>query len=138
MYDGAAWNAVRRSVRWPGCFPAYTVQETQGESAMTALQRAQCIVQNAQSDFFIYPADFFKIRELSVQAPLPEAWTAGFGASRASVTLSARNFYRWVKDEFPVLDPEVGGNVGFDTDVRSMLEHVPPPAFYTLSVQLVF
>ena len=88
----------------------------------------------------IQEADFFKIRELSVQAPLPEAWIEGFGASRANVTFSARNFFRWVPDGdgFNTLDPEVGGNVGFDTQVRSMLEHVPPPAFYTLSFQMVF
>ena len=105
---------------------------------MTAEQRARCIVGNTESDFFVAPADFFKIRELSVQAPLPESWTDRFGASRASLTFSARNFYRRVDDQLRTLDPEVGGNVGFDTDVRSMSEHVPPPAFYTFSIQMVF
>ncbi|MGI9627844.1 MAG: TonB-dependent receptor domain-containing protein, partial [Longimicrobiales bacterium] len=138
MYNGAARAATSRSVRWPGCFEAYTVEENQGVAAMTAEQRARCIVANSQADFFIYPSDFFKIRELSVQAPLPEGWVSGLGVSRANLTLSGRNFFTRLKDEFRTLDPEVGGNVGFDTAVRSMLEHVPPPAFWTLSVQMVF
>ncbi|MDH3223196.1 MAG: TonB-dependent receptor [Gemmatimonadota bacterium] len=140
MENGAAGAAISRSVRWPGCFEAYRVEETQGYDALNARQRARCDVANYQGDFMIVPADFFKIRELSLQAPLPEGWVEGFGASRASITLSARNFYRWIDDDggFFTLDPEVGGNVGFDTQVRSMLEHVPPPAFYTLSFQMVF
>ena len=140
MENGAAGAAISRSVRWPGCYESYRIEETQGYDALNALQRARCDVANYQGDFMIVPADFFKIRELSVQAPLPESWIEGFGASRANLTLSARNFFRWVDDDggFFTLDPEVGGNVGFDTQVRSMLEHVPPPAFYTLSLQMVF
>ena len=140
MYNGAAGAAISRSVRWPGCFEAYRVEETQGASALTALQRARCDLNFYEADFMVVPADFFKIRELSVQAPLPEGWIESFGASRANLTLSARNFYSWVDSDggFFTLDPEVGANVGFDTQVRSMLEHVPPPAYYTLSVQVVF
>lgn len=136
MYDGAAWNAVRRSVRWPGCFEAYKVQETQGIEAMTAKQRAMCIVQNAQADFFVYPADFFKLRELTVQAPLPDGWIPS--ASRTTITLSGRNIWKWVNHDFPVFEPEMGNNSGFNTQVRSILEHVPPPATFTASIRVVF
>ena len=144
-YQGGAWMlngpqaaATRRSVRWAGCFEAYNTSETRGYEALTAEERARCNVAHYQSDFAIQPADFFKIREVSAQAPLPDAWASMVGAARANVTLSARNFFRWVDPLMRTLDPEVGGNVGFNTRVRSMSEHVPPPAYYTISMQVVF
>lgn len=138
MYNGAQAAATRRSVRWAGCFEAYNTWETQGYEALTAEERTRCNVSLYQSDFAVQPSDFFKIREVSVQAPLPESWASRMGASRASFTLSGRNFFRWVSPLMRTLDPEVGGNVGYNTRVRSMLEHVPPPAYYTVSFQVVF
>ena len=35
-----------------------------------------------------------------------------------------------------VFDPETGSNGGFNNRVRSILEHVPPPATYTASTKL--
>ena len=138
MSNGPQAAATRRSVRWAGCFEAYNTWETQGYAALTAEERARCDVKFYQGDFSIQPADFFKIREVSAQAPLPDAWVAPMGASRAHITFSARNFFRWVDPLMRTLDPEVGGNVGFNTRVRRMSEHVPPPAFYTFALQLVF
>ncbi len=138
MSNGAQAAATRRSVRWAGCFEAYHTWETQGYEALTAEERARCDVKFYESDFSIQPADFFKIREVSAQAPLPGSWVDQIGASRAHVTLSGRNFFRWVDPRMRTLDPEVGGNVGFNTQVRSMSEHVPPPAYYTFSLQVVF
>ena len=138
MLNGPQAAATRRSVRWAGCFEAYNTWETQGYAALTAEERARCDVKHYQGDFAVQPADFFKIREVSAQAPLPDAWAATVGASRANVTFSGRNFFRWVDPLMRTMDPEVGGNVGFNTRVRSMSEHVPPPAFYTFSLQLVF
>ncbi len=138
MYNGAQAAATRRSVRWAGCFEAYNTWETAGYQGLTAEERARCDVQWYQSDFAIQPSDFFKIREVSLQAPLPDGLPAMIGASRANVTISARNFFRWVDPLMRTLDPEVGGNVGYNTRVRSMLEHVPPPAFYTFAMQVVF
>ena len=138
IYNGPQAAATRRSVRWAGCFEAYNTWETDGYEALTAEERARCDVKWYQSDFAIQPADFFKIREVSLQAPLPDEWANMVGASRANVTLSGRNIFRWVDPLMRTLDPEVGGNVGYNTQVRSMTEHVPPPAYYTLSMQLVF
>ena len=138
MLNGPQAAATRRSVRWAGCFEAYNTWETQGYAALTAEERARCDLKFYQSDFAVQPADFFKIREVSAQVPLPDAWAAMVGASRATATFSGRNFFRWVDPLMRTLDPEVGGNVGFNTRVRSMTEHVPPPAFYTFSMQLVF
>ena len=136
MYDGAAWNAVTRSVRWPGCFEAYKVQEEEGIAGMTAKQRAQCLVSFARSDYFVYPAEFFKIRELTLQVPLPQRLMPG--STRSTLTLAGRNIWKWVNKDFPVFEPEMGNNNGFDTQVRALLEHIPAPAIYTLALRVTF
>lgn len=137
MYDGAAFNAVRRSVRWAGCFETYNIEETQGRSAVTAEQRARCLdVGSVRADNFVYPADFFKLREVTLQAAVPEGWIPS--ASRATLTVSGRNLWKWVNEDFPVFDPEMGANTGFNTSVRSILEHVPAPASFTASLRVIF
>ncbi len=136
MYDGAAWNAITRSVKWPGCFADYKLSEEQGPDALTAKQRSRCVVQFAQSDFEIYKADFFKIRELTVQAPIPSKLMPG--ATHAALSLTARNFWKWVNSDFPVFEPEMGNNNGFNTTERSLLEQIPPPATYTLALRVTF
>jgi hypothetical protein len=60
------------------------------------------------------------------------------GASSARLTLAGYNLWKWVNKDFPVFDPETGNNGGFDSRVRSILEHVPPPAVYTASVRATF
>jgi hypothetical protein len=43
-----------------------------------------------------------------------------------------------LNEDFPVFDPETGNNGGFGSRVRSILEHVPPPAVYTASLRMTF
>ena len=136
MYDGAAFNAVTRSVRWPGCYEFYTLQETGRTSEIRALDQARCTPASSRADYFIYPANFFKLREVSVNTPVPTRFIPG--ASSASFTLAGHNVWRWLNDDFPVFDPETGNNGGFDSRVRSILEHVPPPASYTATLRIIF
>ena len=136
MYDGAAYNAVVRSVRWPGCYDFYTLQETGRANEATALQTARCTVSLTRQDYFIYPADFFKLREVSLSVPIPERLLRG--ASSARLTLAGQNVWKWLNKDFPVFDPETNNNGGFDSRVRSILEHVPPPATYTASIRVTF
>jgi TonB-linked SusC/RagA family outer membrane protein len=136
MYDGAAFNAVTRSVRWPGCYDFYTLQESGRLSDATQLQRARCTASTTKADYFIYPADFFKLRDLSMAIPLPARLMRG--ATSSMLTLAGHNIYKSVNKDFPVFDPETGNNGGFDSQVRSILEQVPPPATYTASIRLAF
>jgi TonB-linked SusC/RagA family outer membrane protein len=137
MYDGAAYNAVNRSVRWPGCYDFYTLQETGRANEATALERARCASPaDTREGYFIYPADFFKVREVSLSVPVPARYLRG--ATSARVTLAGYNVWKWVNKDFPVFDPETGNNWGLDARVRSILEHVPPPAVYTASVRATF
>ena len=136
MYDGAAFNAVTRSVRWPGCYDFYTLQETGKAADATALQTARCTVAATKADYFIYPADFFKLRDISLAIPIAQRYVPG--ASSAFLTFAGHNIYKRVNKDFPVFDPETGNNGGFDSQVRSILEHVPPPATYTASLRVTF
>ncbi|MFN8581370.1 MAG: TonB-dependent receptor [Gemmatimonadaceae bacterium] len=136
MYDGAAFNAVQRSVRWPGCYGFYNLQEAGKLSEATALQTARCTVSLTRADFFIYPAQFFKLRDVSVSVPFPSRWVPR--STSASVTLAAHNAWKWVNKDFPVFDPETGNNGGFDSSVRSILEHVPPPASFVAALRVTF
>jgi hypothetical protein len=59
-----------------------------------------------QTKEFIYPADFIKLREVSLTYMLPPAFTERVGFSRASVTVSGRNLGLWTRYKGNS-DPEV-------------------------------
>ena len=136
MYDGAGFNAVQRSVRWPGCYDFYTLQETGKIDQATALQTQRCTPSTTRSDYWVYPASYFKVRDVSVSIPIPARYITG--ASSARLTFSGHNVWKWVNKDFPALDPETGNNDGFNAKVRSLLEHVPPPALYMASLRVTF
>jgi len=151
---GVANNAVGRSVIWAGCYDEYTIagaapiqEDSPGRGQLTALQRAKCDADLVDSNFWAEKADFFKLRELSIQAPLPENLLPG--ASGATVTLSGRNIFRWTNDEWTHFDPEMGGNndnnpISRDGAqpgsflVTEISEHIPAPAIWTLAFRVVF
>lgn len=134
--DGAANAATSRSVRWPGCYEFYTLQETGRTSEIKAIDNARCTVSGTRGDYWVYPADFIKLREVSLNFPIPQRLLRG--ARSASFTLSAHNAWKWVNKDFPTFDPETGNNGGFDSRVRSILEHVPPPAAYNAILRITF
>ena len=136
MYDGAAFNAITRGIRWPGCYKFYSQQESGQQSAATNLDAARCTSGITKADYFIYPADFFKIRDFTFSVPVPAKYLRG--ASSARLTLGGHNVWKWVNKDFPVFDPETGNNDGFNSRVRSILEHVPPPATYSASIRMTF
>ena len=62
------------------------------------------------------------------------------------VKFSAKNAYRWLNDDFPLFDPEMvsgGGRLtgsstsGYHSS-RSISEHIPSTASYTLSLRVSF
>lgn len=151
---GVAQNAVRRSVVWAGCNEVYNIAgeaplraTSPGRDQLTALQRAKCDPGLTDTDYWTEKADFFKIRDVTLQAPLPESWVPG--ASGATLTVSGRNIFRWTNDEWTHFDPEMGGNndnnpisrngaSSGDFLVTSISEHIPAPAMYTVALRVVF
>lgn len=135
--NGAEANAISRSVRWPGCFETYAIEETQGRSAVTAGERARCLdISDFQGSFSIVPSDFFKLRDVTAQIPVPEGWLPR--TDQATLTLSGRNLARWTREEFNTMDPEIGFQGYSETSTRSISEHIPPPASFVVSLRIAF
>jgi TonB-dependent SusC/RagA subfamily outer membrane receptor len=127
MVEGASFNALSRAVKWPLCFDAPTyLQTTPDESNWTAWQRTICDSKNVRSDYFIFPADFFKLRDVTIRAPVPARFLRG--ARSAQVSLSVQNWYRRQNKALRLFDPEMTDNAGFNETVRGINEHIPAPA----------
>jgi hypothetical protein len=73
---------------------------------------------------------------VSLSVPVPARFISG--AQSARLTIAGHNVWKWVNKDFPTQDPETNNNGGFDTKVRSLLEHVPPPALYTAALRVTF
>ncbi len=156
---GVASNALGRSVIWPGCYAEYAIAGTNTQNgpmtpsnspnygALTAMQRARCNPNLVESEFWAESADFFKIREVTVQVPLPASLIPASGG--ANLTFSGRNIWRWTNDDWTHYDPEMGGNSdnnpisrdGVSTGdflVTSISEHIPPPATFSVALRVSF
>jgi TonB-linked SusC/RagA family outer membrane protein len=135
--DGETYS---RGVHWPNCFNVYPAIDSGDLSQVTAIERARCISTFALRDFAIYPQDFFKLREVSIAAPVPFDLP---GVQSARVVLSARNALRWRKAKYNFADPEGSGgftigNTGMHERTQSTGGSIPTPAFYTLALKVNF
>ena len=151
IHDGSTENGIVRSVRWPTCIDVNAAIDAGNGDQLTALERARCIESSTRAGFFIHDASFFKLRNLSARLPLAGLLRNVYsGIGSASLTLSARNALRWIKD-MPVFDPEMAGNYGSASEGsvnvddegdnnlgRSLSEHIPPPATFTATFRVSF
>jgi TonB-dependent SusC/RagA subfamily outer membrane receptor len=133
--EDASYEAISRAVQWPTCFDAYAKQSSPSDyAAWTAKERAFCNPTNARPDLFIFKADFFKLRDITLRAAVPQKLRVG--AQSAWISLSVQNWYRWQNKDMRLFDPEMAGNDGFNQTVRYISEHIPSPA--TVLAQLRF
>lgn len=126
---------TRAQESWPTCLGTFDQAEEQGLESLTALQRSRCLASQARDDSFINPADFFKLRQVSLDVPLESLVSS---VDNPTLTLSARNALRWFNDDWPILDPEIGSNQGQKSFVIQPQEHIPPPATFTASLKFGF
>jgi len=105
-------------------------------SMVRALDRARCY-KNARSDVWFMPLDFFKLREVTVQAPIPTRFIPR--ATSAFASLSFHNLWRWTNHEFASFDPELIGSRDNVNQLFSLItDQLPPPATVTFSLKLTF
>jgi len=137
IFDSGSEGAQSRGITvWPTCIET-NAQIAAGQTAqLTAYQRQYCIVRFFKAGSTIYPTNFFKLRDVSARAAIPKKWLAG--ASSAYLTVSARNWYRWLNKDFKIFDPEMMANDGALAKVRSMNEQFPTPAIFTTSLKVTF
>lgn len=133
VFDNVGNNLARREV-YPPCQPAYALREAGRDAELTAWQRVWCIAGNVPNDGGpIYPGDFFRFRELTLRAPLP---SAVLGDWRATLVVSAQNFWAWKNDDFLLFDPEMVGDDGMHTIVRRIDSQVPSPSTFVVSLRV--
>src|SRR5690606_3383001 len=94
--DGASQAMVDRGDVAPCCVDAYGLVPftayagNPNVSQLRALQRARCYRQNQRTGMWIYPADFFKVREVTLSAPV-ERFVPG--TRSATLSFSLRNAF---------------------------------------------
>ncbi len=132
ILESASSNALQRSVLWPTCFGAYP--KIAANQPISVRETLTCIPANVRADMFIYHADFFKVRDITVTVPLGKAIP---GSSSSSFVFSAQNLFRH-NYGMPLFDPEMSGNDGFNAPVRYINEHIPAPAVFLTSLRMSF
>ena len=117
------WRRDRASLTWETVNPAADPDDV--------LERRLA----SQTYLHIQPADFTKLRELSLSYDIPAALTGRF-AERATVTLSGRNLRIWTK--YGGADPEINFNGGESTFNRNDSWTVPMTRRYAVSLAVSF
>lgn len=130
--EDASYQAISRSVLWPTCFSAYEKQAA--KQPLTVKETLMCIPANARQEMFIFKADFFKVRDITLTVPLGRAIPR---STNSSVVFSAQNLFRH-NYGMPMFDPEMSGNDGFNPTVRYISEHIPAPATFLTSLRVSF
>ncbi|MFL5613582.1 MAG: SusC/RagA family TonB-linked outer membrane protein [Gemmatimonadaceae bacterium] len=135
--EDASYQALSRAVRWPMCFDAYAKQASDGnQNNWTARERATCNSAQVRQDEFIFKADFAKLRDVTLRAPVPQRLVPG--AHNASISVSVQNWFTWKNKDFRMFDPEMAGNDGFNATVRYISEQIPAPATVMARLQFQF
>lgn len=131
-------GAVQRSATVPSCWPYYanpgTDNELISEDQIPALWRARCTPSLVQSDYFIYEADFIRLRSVSASVPVNFLMPSRVG--NAMLTLSLNNSWTW--KAMPILDPEIGQNGAPEELQVEAGPTLPPPIQFIASFRIQF
>jgi len=128
--------------RYAGCFTNTRVSLALDDPVYVAGQ----VFQNHPYDRTLvgqFDASFIKLRRIGVRYQLPGGWVQGFGADRASISISGSNMWTiWQRTKqassgVPIIDPEFTGartgNLG-DSDLGRM----PPLSSFAVRMDVSF
>jgi TonB-dependent starch-binding outer membrane protein SusC len=132
--EDASFQALSRGVRWPTCANAYKLIAASQQANLTPRERLTCIQANVRNDMFIFPADFFKVRDVTLRVPLGKAIPR---TNSSTLIVSAGNWFRWTKG-LPLFDPEMNSNAGFNEAVRAIQEQIPSAATFLAQLRITF
>ena len=85
---------------------------------------------------YLEPADFWKLREVSLTYTLPPDLASRISAESASITLTGRNLATWT--DYSGMDPEINSAGSGDNFGISEFLTQPPVRYFTLRVNLGF
>lgn len=127
VYRIVPWN------EYDGPYPSSVIKTHANLGQVNAVDRARCYRKITQSNLFTWPGSFFKIREITLQAPVP------FQLPRlqsATVTLSVRNIFTKLPGKNRSQSPDAGGSVeGLSFNYSDL---IPAPAEFTVSFRATF
>lgn len=135
LSSGVARQQVRRDL-WPSCIGIRDRVMNGDIEGLTARQQARCQHTPSYLDWTV-PADFFKLRQVSLSYRLPDGWVPG--ARSAQVRLEGTNLLK--STDFPGIDPEAiqGGSMeGSQSFYRVEYYALPPARRFQLSVNVDF
>lgn len=139
--DSASSFMIDRGNGAPACDNVYQIVpygsnlNTADLSQIRALDRARCY-RGSITGAWIYPADFFKLRELTLVTPVTRFVPS---ARSAQLTFSLRNAVRWVNSDFGAFDPEmISSRSNTSALSPGITEHAPAPARFVTSLRLSF
>ena len=104
---------------------AYDLIDAGRVDELTVDVRVRCNPDDIPRDAEIVSADYFKVRDISLQVALPISYF-GVDVSDATLTISAVNYIRWINDDFFAFEPEIGDRDGPDNVARATTGDVPP------------
>ena len=134
IFDRQSTTSAQRGQVSPLCDDAVPALQAGQRGQLTAFDIYAC--SGEFSAHLVYPNDFFRIRDLTVSAPVP--FTVP-GTNNATLTLSVQNFWTWKNEDFLAMDPEMAGNNGMESGItRAIWEHPPPPASFIASLRMGF
>ena len=116
---------------------AYTIVEAGRADELTALVRSRCDTSEIPRDSEIHASDFFKLRAVTLQVPLPLE-SIGWNADNATLSVTLGNFFTRLHGDFFAFDPEIGNRQGPDDVARATTGDVPIPRTLTAALRVVF
>jgi outer membrane receptor protein involved in Fe transport len=134
LLDNASNNLARQGA-WPVCNRAYQDVKDGNANLLTAWERVWCKPLSVPVDGPIYPADFIRLRALTLTLPIPGSFMS---RHRATFAVSARNFLLWKNPDMLVFDPEMAGRDGMNSPVRTIEAQVPPTAGFTFAFKAAY
>jgi hypothetical protein len=135
-YGTPSCDAVYRIVPWSEYDgPTGTRRTHPNLGRVNAVDRARCY-RTSDGDLFKWPADFLKLREITLQAPLPFQLK---GTQSTILTLSVRNIRTLLNPRNRSQDPDAGatGN-SVEGLTFQFLDAIPAPAEFTVSFRTTF
>jgi TonB-linked SusC/RagA family outer membrane protein len=137
------YQNARRGVWYP-CYDEQRQMYLQGSTdGITAADRYKCSFQSGEynSDFWVEPADFLKLRSISLTYQIPQRFLRY--VKNADITLAGTNLFTWTK--YTGSDPEiqdvtdqfneVGNNGSFG---RRDYYQIPPMRTFMLTIRTTF
>jgi hypothetical protein len=133
--DGPTNEGVNRNIRWPTCADYYELTDVGNGDQATAERRYFCDSEFYRRGTMRWKADFFKLRDVTLRVPLGGIIPR---TANSTLTISGQNWYRWRNADFPIFDPEMVSNTGFNDQNPAITEHIPPPASLVMSLRIDF